>query len=266
MDKMLKIKIKDIQITYEYDYRNVKLLRYELSGRHLKMIIPQDLDKNVEKHILKKENWIYRKIIEEECSIDKINQKNYTLNEMRIKDKTLKYAVEYKKLKYIRYKLYRGKLLLKLPTRYDKTIKECILKKENWIYDNIIKWEEHEKDLKKLSKNKHLINRTSDEFKKICNYHLDKYQKKLGVKVNKVQYRNTTRKWGSCSSKRNITLSKNLQYLPDNLISYIVYHELCHLIEMSHNQKFFELIKKEYPDYKKEDEELNIYQYLLNQP
>ena len=70
-------------------------------------------------------------------------------------------------------------------------------------------------------------------------------------------------KWGSCSSLRNITLSVDLRFLPDRLVSYIVFHEMVHIIVMAHNDKFYEIIKKEFEDYKKYDEELEQFSYLL---
>ena len=73
-----------------------------------------------------------------------------------------------------------------------------------------------------------------------------------------------TRKWGSCSSKANITLSKSLAYLPDKLVAYIVYHELAHLIVMAHNDEFFDIIKKEFPNYELCDKKLEQYNYLIN--
>ena len=72
-----------------------------------------------------------------------------------------------------------------------------------------------------------------------------------------------TTKWGSCSSLGNVTLSKDLIYLPEDLIAYIIYHELAHLIILDHSDKFFNIIKKEFPDYKSYDSRLNEYWYLI---
>lgn len=262
--KYKTMNIKDRSITYEYHHRSVENIRYELKGRHLKVVLPQYEDKNIEYYIKHKKNWIYRKIIEDECSQDKLNEKNYDKNKIKVKDRTLTYAVEYARIKYIRYYFKYGRLLVKLHPSSDESITEVIAKKEDWIYKQMLKWEEDEKKLKQLTQNKKLITRTQQEFVKTCNHYLELYQKKLSVRANRIQFRDTKRKWGSCSSKRNITLSKSLQYLPDNLIAYIIYHELCHIIELSHSPKFYELMKREYPHYEREDEQLEAYSYLLN--
>ena len=56
--------------------------------------------------------------------------------------------------------------------------------------------------------------------------------------------------WGSCSSKRNITLSLNLIKKREELIEYVVLHELCHLKHMNHSKEFWSLVEKYMPNYK----------------
>ena len=59
------------------------------------------------------------------------------------------------------------------------------------------------------------------------------------VKVSKARTR-----WGSCSSKKQLNLSVSLMFLPEYLIDYVILHELCHTVEMSHNKRFWALLDK----------------------
>ena len=61
---MFKIRIRDIEVEYIVDYRDVKYVRYELSRGVLKLILPKHFRGDVEYYIHKKDNWIYNKILE----------------------------------------------------------------------------------------------------------------------------------------------------------------------------------------------------------
>lgn len=185
-------------------------------------------------------------------------------NEIKINDIIIEYYVEYRNVKYIRYELREGVLRLVLPKRSKINVEEQIHKKDKWLYKKIKQYRKNLEKNRLLTVDKKLENRSLVELKYLVNGFVEEYEKKLNVKVNRIQYRSMVHKWGSCSSLRNITLSKDLRFLPDTLVRYIVYHEMSHIIVMAHNDKFYELIKKEFENYKKYDEELEQYLYLIN--
>jgi len=54
-------------------------------------------------------------------------------------------------------------------------------------------------------------------------------------------------RWGSCSSRRSITLNSKLLFLPDYLVRYIMVHELCHTVQMNHSRAFWSLVHQHDP-------------------
>ena len=54
-------------------------------------------------------------------------------------------------------------------------------------------------------------------------------------------------RWGSCSSRRSITLNSKLLFLPDHLVRYIMVHELCHTVHMNHSREFWSLVHEHDP-------------------
>ena len=54
-------------------------------------------------------------------------------------------------------------------------------------------------------------------------------------------------RWGSCSSRRSITLNSKLLFLPDHLVRYIMVHELCHTVHMNHSREFWSLVHQHDP-------------------
>lgn len=189
--------------------------------------------------------------------------KNAQSHKIKINDIEVEYSVEYRKVKYIRYELKRGKLLVILPKRTKINVEETIHKKDRWIYRKIVEYNEEKERLSDITRDMHLVQRTLPELRDLVSVYVEKYEKILNVKVNRLQFRDTVYKWGSCSNLGNVTLSKNLSFLPDRFVEYIVYHELAHIIVLNHSDKFFEIIKKEFPNYKICDEKLKEYHFLI---
>ncbi|MCD7962757.1 MAG: M48 family metallopeptidase [Rikenellaceae bacterium] len=67
---------------------------------------------------------------------------------------------------------------------------------------------------------------------------------KYGFDFNKLSFRRSYTRWGSCSGKNNISLSSRLMKLPDRLIDYVILHELCHTVHKNHGKDFHELLDK----------------------
>jgi predicted metal-dependent hydrolase len=85
---------------------------------------------------------------------------------------------------------------------------------------------------------------------------LEKWNKHYGFSWNKVAIRNQSSRWGSCSSKRNLNFSYKIIFLPERLAEYLVVHELCHLKEFNHSEKFWNIVALAIPDYARRREEL----------
>lgn len=65
-----------------------------------------------------------------------------------------------------------------------------------------------------------------------------------GLRYWKVSIHKSRTRWGSCSSKGNISLSLYLLLLPLHLQDYVMQHELTHLIEMNHSSRFWTLLNE----------------------
>lgn len=76
--------------------------------------------------------------------------------------------------------------------------------------------------------------------------------------INEVKLKYVHSRWGSCSSKGNINLSTRLLFAPDDVIDYVIIHELAHLIEFNHSKKFWSIIAQIMPDYKEKEKWLEV--------
>ncbi len=87
---------------------------------------------------------------------------------------------------------------------------------------------------------------------------IKKWETKLGVKVSGYFLQRMKTKWGGCNHRaRNIRLNTELVKKPKDLLEYVVVHELIHLIEPTHSERFLELMAEHYPAWREAREELN---------
>ena len=72
----------------------------------------------------------------------------------------------------------------------------------------------------------------------------------VGVEVKQVTVRNQRSRWGSCSATGTISLNWRLVQTPDSVRDYIVYHELMHLREMNHSERFWARVEEVCPPWR----------------
>jgi predicted metal-dependent hydrolase len=75
------------------------------------------------------------------------------------------------------------------------------------------------------------------------------YSKKMGVSVKSVTIKNLRNRWGSLTKRSTININSNLLKAPDDVIDYIILHELCHLRIEGHSHHYGDLLHKFMPDY-----------------
>ena len=85
---------------------------------------------------------------------------------------------------------------------------------------------------------------------------LSYFNKFYKFEINRVAIKNTSTRWGSCSSKKNLNFNYKIIYLRPELADYLIVHELCHLGELNHSKRFWTLVKKTIPDYVNINKEL----------
>lgn len=79
-----------------------------------------------------------------------------------------------------------------------------------------------------------------------------------GFHFNRLTIRSQKTRWGSCSNKKNINLNSKLVLMPENVVKYVIIHELCHTIEMNHSSSFWQLVEDCDPNYKNNRKQLKL--------
>jgi len=77
---------------------------------------------------------------------------------------------------------------------------------------------------------------------------VEHYSKELGVKAKSITLRDTTSRWGSCSSSGALNFSWRIILAPPEVLNYLAAHEVAHLREMNHSDRFWALVENVCPD------------------
>lgn len=96
------------------------------------------------------------------------------------------------------------------------------------------------------------------ELREVIPSMLERWQKKLEVNVDEIRIRKMKTKWGTCNpAEGRIWLNLELAKKPSHCIDYVFVHELVHLIEKKHSERFMQLLESFFPNWERAKIELN---------
>ncbi len=89
--------------------------------------------------------------------------------------------------------------------------------------------------------------------------HVELWAEKMSLSPESLHFRKTKRQWGSCSGKNILSFNTMMMKLPQDVIQYIVIHELAHIKHKHHQKSFWNLIEEYLPDYRQHVAQLKTY-------
>lgn len=131
------------------------------------------------------------------------------------------------------------KIVIKTPYKSQGFIDSLLEEREAWIQKQLVKIEKcvplHEEEVCSL-----------DEIQDKVVY----YSQEMDLPYEKLSFRKMKSRWGSCNSRKEITLNKQLAFVDKELVDYVVVHELSHLAHMNHSKAFHSLVESYLPNSK----------------
>jgi predicted metal-dependent hydrolase len=107
----------------------------------------------------------------------------------------------------------------------------------------------------------HLARRVRDFLKERARAEIGRRARRLAQQIDKtvgrVTVRDTTTRWGSCSANGNMAFSWRLVMAPEPVLTYVVAHEVAHLVEMNHGPRFWKLVNRLVPHVERHRDWLN---------
>ena len=227
---MKRILIGELEIEIvRKDIKNIHLAVYPPHGK-VRLAYPKDVNENtIRLYAISKLSWIkkqQRKFVQQ----DRLTSRNYLDRETHYlfgKKYLLKVIVENKPAQVT----IKRKTVIELSVRPGST---------------------------KEQKQKVLEDYYREELKERITVLLDKWQKKTGIKVNDFGVKKMKTKWGTCNREaKRIWLNLELAKKPIQCLEYIIVHEMVHILERHHNDRFQHLLKQYMPKWKHLKQELN---------
>ena len=161
-------------------------------------------------------------------------------------------TIEYRRVKNINLYLKppEGQVLVTAPRQVPVSrIRTFVEEKERWI-------RKHQERMRAAAVNREAEPELTRAQRKVLQEKVEFYAKKweprMGVHASGWTLRKMKTRWGSCTvGTGRIRINTRLYYFPDEILEYIVVHELCHLIEPSHDKRFQAYMTRFLPDWKK---------------
>ena len=161
----------------------------------------------------------------------------------------MNFEIIYSNRKTISITVKEGRVIVRAPRGVSRLrVDSFVDKNREWIEKRI-----------EITKNQHdpIASMTDSQIKQLrelarayLTARTEEYAKIMGLKFGRITITGAKTRFGSCSSKGNISYSYRLMLYPKAAIDYVVVHELAHLVEMNHSRRFYAVIEKVLPDYK----------------
>ena len=163
------------------------------------------------------------------------------------------YTLIKSKRKTLSVEVRDGRVIVRVPNRTSKrAADEFVRKHEDWIEKQLTKSRlqaERTAAVEKLTQSE--LDALHLRAREYLPRRAQHYAAMLGAEFNRVTIRCQKTRWGSCSAKKNLNFNILLMLAPPEVIDSVIVHELCHLREMNHSPRFYELVRSVYPEYDK---------------
>ena len=229
---MYQLKINEISIdVIKKDIKNIHLSVHPPTGR-VRISAPLGVNEDtIRLYAISKIGWIKRH------QKNFMNQERQTQREFKERESHYfqgkRYLLRIKETKGAGYVKLRSKTYLDLYARKDSTLE---------------------------TRNHILREWYRSELKKLLPEIIDKWEKKLGVNVSFWRIRLMKTKWGSCNiEEKRLLFNLELAKKPFHCIEYIVLHEMLHLIERKHSERYHDMLDRFMLNWKFIQKELNEY-------
>ncbi|MEI6352781.1 MAG: M48 family metallopeptidase [Candidatus Nomurabacteria bacterium] len=177
---------------------------------------------------------------------------------IKINDKDLEFSLkESVRTKRVLVTINReGEVIVTKPKRASlEMIEKFLIEKAKWIFEKS-EYFKNNKTVSTITNSKKEYLENKEKALQIAKDRMEHFNKIYNFKFKNITVKNQKTRWGSCSRKGNLNFNYKIALLPEHISDYIIVHEICHLKEFNHSQRFWDLVAVTVPDYLKIRKEL----------
>ena len=229
-----------IPVRVKSDWRNS--VRFSITQKSINITIPKYYTRSqLQEELYKLKEWSIQQFRRDPSLFHRFMSIVYTHNEfIQIYGELFQLKLEYETRKSCSAKINKEKqVIIKVP-------------------DNISEHDQHSLIGQVLSRV------FSSYFTKAITARVQHYNREYFQEhIESVRLKNNQSNWGSCSSEKNINLSSRLLFAPTDVLDYVIIHELAHLKEMNHSDRFWKIVRDIMPNYKEKEDWLDKHGHTL---
>lgn len=142
----------------------------------------------------------------------------------------------------------QGQLIVRAPRQASQEdISRFLLQHRKWIESHLAKAQQASTERKLTAEE---LRTLSDKAWVVIAARVAYYAPRIGVTYGKITIRRQRTRWGSCSSRGDLSFNCLLMLAPPEVLDSVVVHELCHRKEMNHSDRFYAEVLRVCPDYR----------------
>ena len=133
----------------------------------------------------------------------------------------------------------------------EEEIRRFVQEKSDWILKHLAVMEKKAGELKEIRPmSVEELEALADRACQVIPERVRYFAPKVGVDYGMITIRNQKTRWGSCSARGNLNFNWRLILAPEEVLDYVVVHELAHRREMNHSKAFYAIVESVLPDYR----------------
>ncbi len=146
------------------------------------------------------------------------------------------------------------RVVVKAPQRVSASdIEQFMDKQSHWIDERMRVMRQRMENGERLALTDEEIHRLRQSAAVDLPARVERHAAAMGVRPARVRVTSAAQRWGSCNAADGLCFSYRVMQLPDDLIDYVVAHELAHIVEKNHSSAFYAVLDEYMPDHRERE-------------